>query len=55
MGPFGIRDPGATAHQPGADCPACAVGFPVPCGRSLDQRRHKAVAFDAAGTATRYD
>ena len=54
MGPFGILDPADPAHQPGADCPACAAGFPVRCGRSVD-RRHKAVAFDDAGATTRYD
>jgi hypothetical protein len=37
MGPFGILDPTAATHTPGASCASCLEGWPRPCPRVAER------------------
>ncbi len=51
MGPFGIADPTADTHLPGATCAGCTVaGYPQPCPRLVSRQAVK--QFDVDGRPT---
>jgi hypothetical protein len=48
MGPFGVLDPTAQTHTPGATCAGCTVaGYPQPCPRIVSRGLRK--RFDGQG------